>query len=236
MLIYRLPHQKNIITPPSACPNCKAFIIWHDNIPIVSYIILKGKCRQCQQPISKYYLIVECLSPILMAGIFFTSISIAETMIYYFFFSALMVIFFIDLEHKIIPNVITYALIIIGIGLNFIYMEFQTALIFNILGLGIGAGIILAIIYLYKKIRGLEGMGLGDAKLFAVVGIWFGWQGCLIILFLSSFMGSAVGIIGILNNKVSMKQQLPFAPFIVLASLLFYFNKEWIFDLLLIYF
>ena len=120
--------------------------------------------------------------------------------------------------------------------INFIYMEFQTALIFNILGLGIGAGIILAIIYLYKKIRGLEGMGLGDAKLFAVVGIWFGWQGCLIILFLSSFMGSAVGIIGILNNKVSMKQQLPFAPFIVLASLLFYFNKEWIFDLLLIYF
>ena len=87
--------------------------------------------------------------------------------------------------------------------------------------------------YIYKKIRGIDGMGFGDVKLFAVLGIWFGWQGCLIILFLSSFLGSVFGMMGILNNKFSMQKQLPFAPFIVVASAIYYFNKQLIFNLLL---
>tara|TARA_B100001123_G_C15292228_1_gene1017874 strand:+ start:38 stop:814 length:777 start_codon:yes stop_codon:yes gene_type:complete len=236
VLIYRLPDHKNIIVPPSACPYCKAFIKWYDNIPIVSFIFLRGKCRKCHQPISIRYLIVELLSPILMVSIFVTSTLLGEIIIYYLFFSALMVIFFIDLKHKIIPNVITYSLMVIGIGLNFLYMNFQSALIFNVLGLGIGAGIILFIMYVYKKIRGIDGMGFGDVKLFAVLGIWFGWQGCLIILFLSSFLGSVFGMMGILNNKFSMQKQLPFAPFIVVASAIYYFNKQLIFNLLLMYF
>ena len=121
---------------------------------------------------------------------------------------------------------------LIGVFYNFIIMSFFDALLFSLFGIGIGAGIILFVMYIYKMIRKVDGMGMGDVKLFAVLGIWFGWQSCLIIIFLSSLFGSLLGIIGIVTNKVSQKQQLPFAPFIVFATLVFYFNKELLLSLL----
>ena len=156
MLIYRLPHNKNIITPRSSCTLCNKTIQWFDNIPIASYLLLRGKCRSCKKSISFRYFIVECLSPLLMLSIWIAIDLSSDIVLFYFFFSALLIIFFIDIEHKIIPNIITYPLMIIGVVLNFTNMNFFDALLFNLFGLTVGAGIILIVMYLYKIINPLK--------------------------------------------------------------------------------
>lgn len=233
-LIYRIPRHLSFILPSSSCPLCNQSIRWFDNIPILSFIILQAKCRNCHKSISFRYLTVEILSPLLMIVIIFNSESIKNIIIDYSFFSFLLLIFFIDLDHKIIPNSLTYTMAIIGIILNFFYFNFYEAIYSTFLGAFIGGVPILLLMYIFKKIRGVDGMGMGDIKLFIVLGIWLGWFGCLMVIFISSMLGSLLGIVGIMTNKVKFKQQLPFGPFIVIATVLYYFYKEEILGLLLI--
>ncbi len=232
VLIYRIPQGLSFILPSSKCTECNKKIKWFDNIPIFSFIFLKGKCRHCKKSFSFQYLLVEIISPILMITLLLYNETLFKGIVGYLFFSVLLIIFFIDLGHKIIPNTLTYSLALFGVILNFINLSFYNAIYTIFFGALIGGGPIFLLMYLYKKIRGVDGMGMGDIKLFIVLGIWLGWLNCLLIIFISAMIGSIVGIVGILIKKVESQQQLPFGPFIIISTLLVYLSNQKLLNIL----
>ena len=226
--IYRFPNNEGIVSGRSFCPYCKTKINWYDNIPLISYLVLGGKCRNCKKKISIQYFIVETLSIILFTLIYY-KFGITLTTLYLIILSlSFLIIFFIDLKHFIIPNILTFSLMIIGFiksfdpNLNSMFPNYINSLIGGIFGYGI----IWLIIFIYKTIRKKEGMGLGDAKLFAAIGFWFGWVSIPFIIFLSSIIALLSVIPSLLKNSKSMSSQIPFGPFIILGCILYIFFSE----------
>ena len=201
--ILRLPQNKGVVSGRSFCPKCKKLIIWKDNIPIISYLLLKGKCRKCKKPISSQYTLVEILSSISFLSIYyFYGISIT-TLFLIILFLSFIIIFFIDLKHLIIPNVLTFPLMAVGFVKSFIpnLNEIFPNYLDSIIGGLFGYGIIWSIIFFYKQVRKKDGMGLGDAKLFAVIGFWFGWISIPFVIFLSSIIALLSVIPGLIKNS-----------------------------------
>ena len=222
--IYRLPENKSVITGRSSCPNCKNKIPWHDNIPLLSFILLRRKCRFCKNPIDLQYFIVELISAISFVSIYyFFGLTLAALLllILSIFF---IIIFFIDLKHFIIPNELTFPLMIIGFIKSFDPNLNQTIFpnyINSLIGGLFGYSIIWLIIFIYKKIRNKEGMGLGDAKLLAVVGFWFGWVSIPFVIFISSAVALILVIPSILNKSRKMSSEIPFGPYIIIGCILY---------------
>ena len=222
--IYRLPNSGNVAKGRSFCPNCKNKIKWFDNIPFFSYLFLKGKCRQCTKPISFQYLVVELLSAISFVIIFHLygiSITTLLLLILSIFF---IIIFFIDLKHFIIPNVLTFPLMVIGFLKSFDPNLNQTIFpnyINSLIGGLFGYLIIWSIIFLYKNIRKKEGMGLGDAKLMAVIGFWFGWISIPFTIFISSTVALIIIIPSLINQSKKMSSEIPFGPYIIIGCILY---------------
>ena len=222
--IYRLPENKNVITGRSSCPNCKNKIPWYDNIPLLSFILLMGKCRLCKKQIDLQYFIVELISAISFVSIYyFFGLTLAALLllILSIFF---IIIFFIDLKHFIIPNELTFPLMIIGFIKSFDPNLNQTIFpnyINSLIGGLFGYSIIWLIIFIYKKIRNKEGMGLGDAKLLAVVGFWFGWVSIPFVIFISSAVALILVIPSILNKSRKMSSEIPFGPYIIIGCILY---------------
>ena len=222
--IYRLPENKSVITGRSSCPNCKNKIPWYDNIPLLSFILLMRKCRFCKKPIDLQYFIVELISAISFVSIYyFFGLTLAALLllILSIFF---IIIFFIDLKHFIIPNVLTFPLMIIGFIKSFDPNLNQTIFpnyINSLIGGLFGYSIIWLIIFIYKKIRNKEGMGLGDAKLLAVVGFWFGWVSIPFVIFISSAVALILVIPSILNKSRKMSSEIPFGPYIIIGCILY---------------
>ena len=222
--IYRLPNNGNVAKGRSFCPNCKNKIRWFDNIPFFSYLFLKGKCRQCSKPISFQYFIVELLSAIsfvLIFHIYGASITTLLLLILSIFF---IIIFFIDLKHFIIPNVLTFPLMVIGFLKSFDPNLNQTIFpnyINSLIGGLFGYLIIWSIIFLYKNIRKKEGMGLGDAKLMAVIGFWFGWISIPFTIFISSTVALIIIIPSLINQSKKMSSEIPFGPYIIIGCILY---------------
>jgi len=222
--IYRLPNNGNVAKGRSFCPNCKNKIRWFDNIPFFSYLFLKGKCRQCSKPISFQYFIVELLSAIsfvLIFHIYGASITTLLLLILSIFF---IIIFFIDLKHFIIPNVLTFPLMVIGFLKSFDPNLNQTIFpnyINSLIGGLFGYSIIWLIIFFYKKVRKKEGMGLGDAKLMAVIGFWFGWISIPFTIFISSTVALILVIPSLINQSRKMSSEIPFGPYIIIGCILY---------------
>ena len=222
--IYRLPNSGNVTKGRSFCPNCKNTIKWFDNIPFFSYLFLKGKCRQCSKTISLQYLVVELLSAISFVIIFHLygiSITTLLLLILSIFF---IIIFFIDLKHFIIPNVLTFPLMVIGFLKSFDPNLNQTIFpnyINSLIGGLFGYLIIWSIIFLYKNIRKKEGMGLGDAKLMAVIGFWFGWISIPFTIFISSTVALIIIIPSLINQSKKMSSEIPFGPYIIIGCILY---------------
>ena len=222
--IYRLPNSGNVAKGRSFCPICKNKIKWFDNIPFFSFLFLKGKCRQCTKPISFQYLVVELLSAISFVIIFHLygiSITTLLLLILSIFF---IIIFFIDLKHFIIPNVLTFPLMVIGFLKSFDPNLNQTIFpnyINSLIGGLFGYLIIWSIIFLYKNIRKKEGMGLGDAKLMAVIGFWFGWISIPFTIFISSTVALIIVIPSLINQSRKMSSEIPFGPYIIIGSILY---------------
>ena len=222
--IYRLPNSGNVAKGRSFCPDCKNKIKWFDNIPFFSYLFLKGKCRQCSNPISFQYLVVELLSAISFVIIFHLygiSITTLLLLILSIFF---IIIFFIDLKHFIIPNVLTFPLMVIGFLKSFDPNLNQTIFpnyINSLIGGLFGYSIIWLIIFLYKNIRKKEGMGLGDAKLMAVIGFWFGWISIPFTIFISSTVALIIIIPSLINQSKKMSSEIPFGPYIIIGCILY---------------
>ncbi len=222
--IYRLPDNGNIVKNRSFCPSCKKKINWYDNIPLLSYVLLQAKCRNCNNKISFQYFLVELISAINFTTIYFLygiSITTLLLIVLSIFF---IIIFFIDLKHYIIPNELTFPLMVIGFIKSFdpnlnqmIFPNYINSLIGGLFGYSI----IWLIIFLYKKIRNKEGMGLGDAKLMGAVGFWFGWASIPFIIFISSVVALVIVIPSLVNKTKSMKAQIPFGPYIIIGCLIY---------------
>ena len=222
--IYRLPNDQSIVKGRSFCPSCKNQIKWYDNIPFLSFIFLKGKCRNCSNKISSQYFLVEFISAIsfvVIYHIYGISITTLLLIILSIFF---VIIFFIDLKHYIIPNELTFPLMIIGFIKSFEPNLNQTVFpnyINSLVGGVFGYLIIWLIIFFYKKVRNKEGMGLGDAKLMAVVGFWFGWVSIPFTIFISSFVALFFTVPSLLKKTRDMTTQIPFGPYIIIGCIIY---------------
>jgi len=222
--IYRLPERGNVVSARSKCRNCQKKISWFDNIPFISYIILRGKCRNCGFKISFQYFVVELLVALgFLISFHFFGFSIA-TLLLFILTIFFVIIFFIDLKHFIIPNELTFPLMAIGFlksfdpNLNqYLFPNYINSLIGGV----VGYLIIWFIIFAYKRLRNKEGMGLGDAKLLSAMGFWFGWISIPFILFFSSFVALGFAIPSLVNKSKTMSSQIPFGPYLVLGCVLY---------------
>ena len=228
--IYRLPANKNVATGRSCCPNCNKLIKWYDNIPIISFLFLKGVCRNCSKKINTQYLLVELISGFSFAiCYYFFGVSIT-TLLFFILTICFIIIFFIDLKHFIIPNELTITLMVIGILKSIVpdlNNEIFPNFINSVLGGVIGYVLIWLIILFYKKVRNKEGMGLGDAKLLSAIGFWFGWVSLPFILFFSSFIALVSVLPDLIKNKKNLTSQIPFGPFIILGTLSYLLVKNY---------
>ena len=226
--IYRLPLDKGVVSGRSYCPKCKKQITWKDNIPIISYFLLNGKCRKCKKPISSQYALVEFLSILFFTIIYFLYGITLTTVLLMVLSLSFIIIFFIDLKHFIIPNEITFSMMALGFiksfdpNLNSLFPNYINSLIGGLLGYGI----IWSIIYFYKQVRKKEGMGLGDAKLFGVIGFWFGWLAIPFVIFISSVIALLSVVPSLLKNSRTMSSQIPFGPYIIIGTLIYLFFEN----------
>ena len=221
--IVRLPEDKDVVSGRSNCPKCKKQINWHDNIPIISYFILNGKCRKCKKPISFQYVVVELLSIISFVTIYLIYGFSFTTLLLIILSLGFIIIFFIDLKHFIIPDVITFPLMALGFIKSFIpnLDPLFPYYVLSLIGGIFGYGIIWGIIFFYKQVKKKEGMGLGDAKLLAVIGFWFGLDAVPFIIFLSSTIALISVAPDLIKKSKKMSTQIPFGPYIIAANLIF---------------
>ena len=222
--IYRLPDNDSVITGRSFCRSCKNKIKWYDNIPLLSFIFLRGKCRTCNNKISSQYFLVELISAISFLSIYFIYGLSVTTLLLIILSIFFIIIFFIDLKHYIIPNELTFPLMLIGFVKSFDPNLNQTIFpnyINSLLGGFFGYTVIWLIIFLYKKIRNKEGMGLGDAKLMAVVGFWFGWASIPFTIFISSAVALVLVIPSLIKKTRNMSAQIPFGPYIIIGCMIY---------------
>ena len=223
--IFRLPEGKSIVHPPSSCPGCGAAIRLYDNIPVLSYFILRGRCRDCHTPIAFRYILVELLGGLMAVCVYFRFGPGMEGIIYYAFMAALLVITFIDIDHRIIPDVISLPGIPLGVAASFFMPSLSWA--DSLIGVLAGGGSLYAVAWGYVRITGKEGMGGGDIKLLAMIGAFIGWKGVLLTIFMGSAIGTLVGLAAMLAEKKNMKMRIPFGPFLALGAVIsIFFGQE----------
>jgi leader peptidase (prepilin peptidase)/N-methyltransferase len=234
--IFRLPESKSIIHPRSMCPGCNSFIKYYDNIPVLSYILLGGKCRNCRMPISLRYPAVEALSGFTALAVFMKFGLSSEGIVYFIFISALIVITFIDIDHRIIPDVMSLP----GIPAGFLAAAFLIPSMgwkASLIGILAGGGTLFAVAWIYTLITKKEGMGGGDIKLLAMIGAFVGLKGVLFTIFAASATGTIAGVAVMLKTSKGMKLAVPFGPFLSIGTILYiFFGSEiisWYFNLLL---
>jgi len=225
--IYRLPLKQSIVTPPSGCPGCGGKIRFYDNIPILSYIILRGKCRDCREPISIRYPLVELLTGLLSLSLFTYCYPDYYLYIALFMFTcSLIVVTFIDLSHQIIPDIISipgiFAGLIVAILFN-VFSFYPIAWHDSLIGILLGGGILYIVAAGFEKLTGKEGMGGGDVKLLAMIGAWMGWRAIPMIILISSLTGSIIGAASLLLAGKGLRTRIPFGPFLVLGTLVYLF-------------
>jgi leader peptidase (prepilin peptidase)/N-methyltransferase len=221
VLICRIPEGQSIVFPSSHCPKCRHPIRFYDNIPLISYLVLRGKCRDCHDKISLRYPLIEAITA-LMALLLFWKFGLSLKYLFSFIFTAaLIVITFIDFDHQIIPDVITLT----GIPLFFIVAVFfmDISVWESLLGILLGGGCLFAIAFGYEIITKREGMGGGDIKLLAMLGAFLGWKSLFFILFVSSLLGAFIGISLMIAKGKDMKYAVPFGPFLSVAAVAYLF-------------
>ena len=213
--VQRLPRGESVVTPGSRCPACARPIRWSDNVPLVGYLRRRGRCRACGAPISPLYPLVELATPalfllqydelgwqpLLPARLAFTA--------------ALLVLGLIDLHHRILPNTITLPGIALGLALS---VGLEPGPVAALAGTAVGAGVPLAIALLYRRLRGVEGLGMGDVKMLAMIGAWLGWQAALLTLLAASVLGSLAGLAVLATGRGDGRYPLPLGSFLAVAA------------------
>jgi leader peptidase (prepilin peptidase)/N-methyltransferase len=223
--ILRLPKGESVITPGSHCPHCNNPIKFYDNIPLISYFLLGGKCRYCKQSISIQYPLVEGITAIGSLLLFLKYGPSLSYLIYFFFVGGLIVITVIDLYHQIIPDIISIPGI--GVGLLGSFITPHINFISSLMGILLGGGSLFLVAILYQWLFKREGMGGGDVKLLAMIGAFLGWKAVILTILLSSLIGSITGIIIMVLKGKNFKYAIPFGPFLSFGAVitLFYQNE-----------
>jgi leader peptidase (prepilin peptidase)/N-methyltransferase len=222
--IHRLPQGLSIVRPRSRCPHCGASIRAYDNIPVLSYLFLGGRCRSCRGSISARYPLVELLSGA-FAAMAAAKFGVGPTgLVMFLFIAALLVITFIDLDHRIIPDVISLPGILVGFGASFGLLAISP--LESLIGILSGGGSLFLVAWGYQLIARREGMGGGDIKLLAMIGAFLGWQGVLVTLLLASLVGSIVGTAWMVARGGDRRLAIPFGPFLAVGALIALFWGE----------
>ncbi len=219
VVIYRTPLKQSIIAPPSHCPACNHRLTWLDLFPIVSFLWLKGRCRYCHVKVSWRYPLVELVTGFLSWAAWMRFGFTVETAVYLLFTFALVVIAFIDYDHQIIPNFLTYPGLIIGL----LFQLWRGALVEALVGGLIGGGVLLLIVVFYPK-----GMGMGDVKYLAMVGVLLGWEKAIYTLFLGSLFGTLIMIPLLMLKVVEKGKPFSFGPFLVTATFVVMYLSSWL--------
>ncbi|NOZ14270.1 MAG: prepilin peptidase [Acidobacteria bacterium] len=217
--IYRLPREESIVKPRSFCPGCGKTIPWYENIPLVSYLFLRGKCSGCGATISFRYFFVELITGLAFGFSMFhfgLSVKAAEFIV----LSSLMIIlFFTDLDERILPDKIT--LWFIPVGLVFAYFSMERTILESVLVALLGAGGLALIAWIYFKIKKIEGMGMGDIKMLALMGAFLGIKAFLALL-IAALLGTVVGLFIIYVLKKGKRYEIPFGCFLAIGTLVAY--------------
>jgi leader peptidase (prepilin peptidase)/N-methyltransferase len=224
VVIHRLPRGRTVVRGRSMCPACGAMIAWYDNMPLVSWLVLRGRCRACSAPISARYPLVELLTALGAAGAVWAS-GVSLTALWVFAFVAIMIVItFIDWEHQIIPDPLSLGGTLLGWVGAVVCLDIT--LLQSVAGALVGAGLILAIAFLYKAARKVDGMGGGDVKLMAMIGAFLGWKMAIAVLFVAAFAGSVYGVLLLRRTGADGKTAVAFGSFLAPAAILMWFAGE----------
>ncbi len=224
VVIYRLPREESVVKPRSYCYSCKTQIKWYDNIPILSWFILRGKCRKCHAKFSFRYPLVEIIMAVLFALSYHYAGLTWTLLEYLIFIFGLVVCTFIDLDHMILPDEFTLSGIVIGLigaALN-PQRDFLDALF----GVLMGGGFLWGMAYVYYMFTKNEGMGGGDIKLLAWIGAIVGWKAIPFVIMTSAIVGSVIGLIAARKQKAGLKTVIPFGPYLALGAVIYLFGGE----------
>jgi len=238
--IYRIPRNESVVKPRSHCPNCGMMIPWYLNIPVLSWVALRGKCAKCKKPIAFRYTLVELLTAMLFLAVYMKwampiamhmqpIIHFAVVPIYWLILSGFILGTFVDFEHFIIPDSVTIGGMIAGPVMSIIcpMLHNQTiwwrGLMHSSIGLVVGFGLLFAIAELGTRAFKKEAMGFGDVKLMGAIGAFLGWKAVLFTVFASSLLGSVVGVCLILFRGVKMQSRIPFGPYICAGATIWMF-------------
>ncbi len=213
--IYRLPLGRSIVRPASACPHCGRTLSWYENVPILGYLALGGRCRTCRGPIAVRYPIVEALTAAMFAAAFWWYGPSALLVSRLVFGCALIVLFAIDLEHHLLPNLVTLPGIVVGFLFSLIT---EPEWLESLFGIVLGGGVLFLIAEIYYRVRREEGMGMGDVKMLGMIGAFLGWKLMLLSLMFASITGSIVGVLLLLSGRGGLKHALPFGTFLALGA------------------
>jgi prepilin signal peptidase PulO-like enzyme (type II secretory pathway) len=225
-LIYRLPREINIAFPRSHCPTCKATVAWYDNLPVISYLILRGKCRNCKTKISVEYPLIEILVAVVaffLAPSKMNSNAIFSGLFYFSIFCVFLVHFIVDLKHQILPDLLNLYLACLFFAVSFINHPYYYWGLGALIGIGFPAGIS----FLFYKLKGQVGLGGGDIKLWGALGLYLGPLGIIHNIFLSCFFGALVGGALLASKIIKRETPIPFGPFIIVVAFLQIFFAEW---------
>ena len=217
--IYRLPKGLSIVEPPSHCFHCKTPVGPIDNIPLISYLVLRGRCRHCGTPFSARYFAVELLTGVIAVALLHHFGLTPTLFLYFAFAAALIVVTFIDVDYLIIPDAISLPGIGVGLTASFLFEGMPTPLE-SAIGIVLGGGILWVVASGYEKITGVEGMGFGDVKLLAMIGAFLGWRGVPLCLLIGSLSGSVIGITAMAILGKNRRWEIPFGPFLALGAIL----------------
>lgn len=222
--IHRLPLYQSMVSPRSRCPGCGQSIAAWDNIPLVSWVLLRGACRGCGATISFRYPAVELLTGLFTLLLVWQHGPTVEFAARFLFCSAMVVLIFTDLDHQILPNPVT----IPGTVAGFLFSLFPGGVEWtdSLVGLVLGWVVIVAVSQAYLRLRGVEGMGMGDAKMMALVGAFLGWPSVLLVLVLGSLLGSLAGVYLLATGRGGLQAKLPFGTFLGIAGLVALFFGE----------
>jgi len=250
--ILRIPLEVPITVPRSHCPHCKKLIRWYDNVPVLSYLILGGRCRRCKKKISARYPLIEAVSGLISVLLYLKFGLGVEWVLFFGFSAALLVLAFIDLDHRILPDVITLNGMWLGV-LSSVYLAQpippivlgivraaglevtnprMLALVGSLLGVVAGGGLLWGVGEAFKRLRGIEGMGFGDVKMMAMVGAFLGAPMALFTIMLGSILGSVIGLGYMLWKGKSRDYELPFGTFLGAAGIVVVLYGENLFQFL----
>jgi leader peptidase (prepilin peptidase) / N-methyltransferase len=225
VVIYRWPRELSVVSPPSSCPECGARIRWYDNVPLLSYLLLRARCRSCCAPIPPTYFFVELANALFYLALFLHLGPTIGFLLLAAIASMTLVLIYIDLDVQLLPDVVDIPGIVVGIAIGALSVGqlhdeliISSSLFDSLAGAALGALLLLALGFLYKALRKVEGMGLGDVKMLAMIGAVLGWRSVFPVLFIASFTGALFGLALAAREGRNLQFPIPFGVFLGIAT------------------